>query len=87
MSEISEVQVKTVAPMFVTKQTLCDMFQISMTYLEDNFLNDNRIKSFKYEKGSKFVRYDYEKSKKYMTEILIELTKGPYKLLSILKKS
>lgn len=71
---MSEVKVKTIAPLFVTKQTLCEMFQISMTFLENNFLNDDRMKSIKYERGSKFVRYDYEKAKRYMTEILMELT-------------
>lgn len=71
---MTEVKVKTVAPLFVTKQTLCDMFQISMTFLEDNFLNDDRMESIAYRKGSRFVRYEYEKAKQYMIEIFIEIS-------------
>lgn len=71
---MKNVQVKEVEKLFVSKQTLCDMFEISMTFFNDNFRKDMRMESIKYSKGPKFVRYEYEKAKQYMTEILEEIT-------------
>lgn len=71
---MKEVNVGKVSPILVKKQTLCDMFQISMTFLEDNFLDDDRMESIAYRKGPRFVRYEYEKAKQYMIEIFIEIS-------------
>lgn len=85
---MKSVQVKEVEKLFVSKQTLCDMFEMSMTFFEDNFQKDMRMESIKYTKGSKFVRYEYERAKKYMTEILEEITEWLYEqIYSICKNS
>jgi len=71
---MKKVEVVKVSPVLVTKQTLCDMVEVSMTFLEDNILNDDRMESIAYRKGSKFVRYDYHKAKTYMLDIFSEMT-------------
>ena len=84
---MKSVQVKEVEKLFVTKQTLCDMFEISMTFFNDNFQKDMRMESIKYTKGSKFVRYEYEKAKQYMTEILEEITEWLYEEINSIYKN
>lgn len=75
---MKSVQVKEVERLFVSKQTLCDMFEMSLTFFETYFQKDMRMESIKYAKGSKFVRYEYEKAKQYMIEILEEITEWLY---------
>lgn len=59
---------------FADKQTLCDFMCISLSFFNTHFVDDPRMRSIEYRRGTKKIWWETEKAKKYMKDILQEIS-------------